>query len=566
MENALPVLRLLSIGCSNYTPLVQVLTRAATDDVRFDVAQAPYGQVFPTLLNEAADLWQPPPDVTLVWTRPERVLPGFAALLAGEDVAWERLASDVDAFVAAVRAGADRTVRLTLVTTWAQPPTERGLGVADWTTPGGIASTLARLNLRLADALADRRDVLLLDTARWLAAAGPRAADPKLWMMGKIPFGGPVFAEAAADIYAATAGALGLARKLIVLDLDNTLWGGIVGDDGWEHLELGGTSPIGEAFATFQRVLKTLQRRGVLLAICSKNEETTALEAIDRHPEMLLRRADFVGWRINWQDKARNLGELVDELNLGLKAVVFIDDSPAERARVREAWPDVLVPDWPSDPAQYAATLRQLRCFDRPQLTHEDRRRTQSYVAERERRAVAQSTSSFDEWLQRLELRVTASELTAADLPRATQLINKTNQFNLITRRLSEEDLRTLAEQPGRHVFTYRVCDRFGDYGLTAVATLRFEPPTATLMDFVMSCRVMGRRVEHAVMRHVETVAARLGCATIVGQYIATERNQPCASFLPDCGFVQQSDDTWRKSLQGARADEPAVVAMVENA
>jgi FkbH-like protein len=541
-------LRLACIGCSNYAPLSRALRAAQAGEPEFEVVPAPYGQVFPSLLDSASPLWTPPPDVTLVWTQPQHVLPSFRAVLDGDDVPWPALESEVGALVAAVKSGAARTGRVTLVTSWALPADYRGRGCADWTS-GGVGPTLARLNLALAEALGDQTQVLLLDAGRWLQAAGGQAVDPKLWLMGKIPYGQRVFDEAAADIRAAVAGVLGQARKLLVLDLDNTLWGGIVGDDGWEALQLGGTSAVGESFAEFQRAIRALQRRGVVLAICSKNDEGVALEAIDRHPEMLLRRGDFAAWRINWRDKAANLKDLVTELNLGLAAVVFIDDSPAERGRVREAWPEVLVPDWPTDPAQYARALRQLRCFDVPRVTAEDRERTRSYVAERQRREVQQAAESFEDWLARLELRVQATALNAADLPRATQLLNKTNQFNLTTRRLSEDELRTQAEQAGRRVYTYRVSDRFGDYGLTGLASLAMVDGVAQVTDFVLSCRVMGRQVEGAILAHLCGEARRAGCRELIAQHIPTAKNRPCANFLPASGFVVDADGWWRLTL-----------------
>jgi len=552
-------LRLVSIGCSNYAPLLRALRSATAGELDFDLLTAPYGQVFPTLLDGDGPLWTPPPDVTLVWTQPQNVLPSFRAVLDGDDVPWTTLEVEAAAFVAAIRSGATRTARVTLVTTWALPADYRGRGCADWTS-AGIAPTLARLNLTLAEAFRDQSQILLLDSGRWLQAAGSQAVDPKLWLMGKIPFGQRVFEEAAADIRAAVAGVMGQARKLLVLDLDNTLWGGIVGDDGWEALQLGGTSAVGESFVEFQRAIRSLQRRGVVLAICSKNEEAVALEALDRHPEMLLRRGDFAGWRINWQDKATNLKDLVTELNLGLNAVVFIDDSPSERARVREAWPDVLVPEWPSDPAQFARALRQMRCFDVPRVTAEDRERTQSYVAERQRREVQRSAESFEDWLGRLSLRVQAKLLDAADLPRATQLLNKTNQFNLTTRRLSEDELRAQAAQPQQRFYTYRVSDRFGDYGLTGLAGLELDGGVARLTDFVLSCRVMGRQVERAILGHLCAEAGRAGCRELVGRHVPTAKNRPCADFLAASGFAAGEDGWMHLSLQAL----PAAIDAIE--
>ncbi len=270
--------------------------------------------------------------------------------------------------------------------------------------PGsGVAGTLMRMNLRMAENLEAAGGIHLMDAQRWLSAAGGNARSPKLWYMAKVAWSNPVLFEAAADLKANVRAVLGLSKKLLVVDLDNTLWGGTVGDAGWERLRLGGHDHVGEAFVDFQLGLRALKNRGVLLGIVSKNEESTALEAIRKHPSMALRLEDFAGYRINWRDKAANLADLTADLNLGPDSVVFIDDSPVERARVKEALPDVTVPEWPKDPALFKTTLLNLRYFHSAGLTAEDGLRTRSYVAERSRKALRQKVGSLDEWLETLE-------------------------------------------------------------------------------------------------------------------------------------------------------------------
>ena len=205
-----------------------------------------------------------------------------------------------------------------------------------------------QINLRLLESLAGAPAIHPLWAEKWIQLAGPTAFNHRLWYLGKIPFSNEVFKVAARDLKAALRGLNGQAKKVVILDLDDTLWGGIVGDAGWEGLILGGHDPAGEALVDFQRELKALTRRGILLAIVSKNEESIAMEAIAKHPEMVLKLSDFAGWRINWKDKAENIIDLMAELNLGLDSAVFIDDNPVESARVREALPKVCVPEWPS--------------------------------------------------------------------------------------------------------------------------------------------------------------------------------------------------------------------------
>ena len=252
------------------------------------------------------------------------------------------------------------------VPTWIVGPYDGRLGLLDMDSRRGASLALMRMNTRLAENLQDDRRIYVLDASRWLAVHGEKSFSQRMWYMSKTPYSVELLKEAALEIKAATRALTGRAKKLLVVDLDDTLWGGVVGDLGWESLRLGGHDPMGEAFKDFQLALKALKRRGVLLGIVSKNEEQTALEALRLHPEMVLREDDFAGWRINWQDKAQSIVELAAELNLGLQAVVFLDDNPVERARVREALPEVLVPELPANPMEFKAALQQLRCFDTP--------------------------------------------------------------------------------------------------------------------------------------------------------------------------------------------------------
>src|SRR5439155_717764 len=256
--------------------------------------------------------------------------------------------------------------------------------------------------------------IFVLDAARWVAVHGEKSFSQRLWYLSKTPFGFEFLKMAAVEIKAAVRALTGETRKLLLVDLDETLWGGIVGDLGWQSIRLGGHDPIGEAFRDFQLGLKILKERGVLLGIVSKNEESTALEAIRSHPEMVLRQDDFAGWRINWEDKAQNIVDLVSELNLGLESVVFIDDSPVERARVRQALPDVFVPEWPADVMGRKSALMQLHCFDAPLVTTEDVGRTNMYFAEKKRQAARTEVASLGEWLDSLNIRVAAEPLQEA--------------------------------------------------------------------------------------------------------------------------------------------------------
>lgn len=521
---------------------------------------APFDQVIPILLDPQQACWRPAPDVALIWTRPDSMIRSFARVAAGETVAIDRVLAEVDEFAGHVRAAASRA-RMTIVPTWTWPSYDRGLGMLNLHPSSGPAYFLMRMNTRLIDGLVDLPNLHVLDANRWVAAAGAAANHPKLWHMGKIAFGPEVLTQASADIKAVVRAVRGEARKLVLVDLDDTLWGGIVGEVGWQSLDLGGHSPVGEGFAAFQRSLKALTRRGVVLGIVSRNTEEVALEAIDAHPEMILKRADFAGWRINWSDKAENIVALADELNLGLSSIVFIDDSPAERARIRAALPEVLTPEWPSDKLLYDKALREMDCFDSPYIGDEDRARTGMYVAERERRQLQTSAQSLGDYLASLDLRVTHEPVNGSNLKRAAQLLNKTNQMNLQTRRMPEAQFGEWAAAPRNYARLFRVADRFGDYGLTGIASFASQDGAARVTDFVLSCRVLGREVEKVMLGVLADAARNTGLDRLIAEYRHTDRNAPCLEFFADHSGLERDGDvfTWKLAQSYPR---PAHVAI----
>jgi FkbH-like protein len=537
--------------------LAEHLAAPDLGDLCFPTEVAPFDQVIPTLMNLSAST-DAKPDVAVVWTRPERVSSAFADLLLGGEPDLATILAEVDAFVAALKAHAG-AARFLFVPSWVLPPYRRGLGPLEL-RGARATSALLRMNLRLVEGLGETPNVYVLDAARWLATARDGGIEAKMWYAGKVAFSSDVLAEAARDVRAAARAVLGLARKLVVVDLDDTLWGGVVGDVGWESLRLGGHDPSGEAFVAFQEQLIALTRRGVALAVVSKNEETTALEAMRRHPEMRIRPEMLAAYRINWQDKARNVAEIARELKLGLQSVVFLDDSPIERARVREALPEVHVPDWPADPAQYPAALECLRCFDAAHVSAEDLERNAMYATERARTSARTQVASFDEWLLTLELRVRFEPLGPANLARAAQLMNKTNQMNLRTRRMSEAELAAWAREDGHEVWTVHVSDRLGAAGLTGIVSVAKRGDQVHLEDYVLSCRVMGRRVEETMIWAARERARALGGRVLAIVPLPTAKNKPCLDFFERCG-LGKNEDGYLARLE-APSDAPGLLSV----
>lgn len=508
------------------------------DDVQpsVEVIETDYGQVRRYFLDPEASCWTEQPDCAVVWTRPEAVVPTFGRLKNFESVDLTDILEEVDEFANQLISLEDR-VETVLVPTWTMPPKERGLGLLDMQNGIGIASTLMRMNLRLSEVLSDRTGFFVLNATPWIHHGGSAAYNPKLWAMAKVPFASEVFEAAVYDVKGALRAVRGGTKKLIVLDLDDTLWGGVVGQDGWENLQLGGHNAVGEAYADFQRSLKAMTNRGILLGIVSKNTEEVALEAFKKHPEMVLSLEDFAGWRINWDDKAKNVAELVDELNLGLQSAVFIDDNSFERGRVREALPEVSVPEWPDDPFRYRQKLRSMRCFDTSTLTEEDRERASMYVAQRKRSSVKDEVESLDEWLDTLDITVQVQPFSDNNRARVVQLLNKTSQMNLRTRRMSEAEFVNWLDDEERCFRAVRVSDRFGDSGLTGIFSIEKNGEEAHFEDFILSCRVMGRQVEDAMLAVATEEARQMGADTLVAEYRPTEKNAPCREFWEQSEF-----------------------------
>ena len=528
---------------------LSVLLQKSNRRYKVDCAQAPFGQTSSLLLDHEANFWLASYDAVVLWTMPERAVPSFIKVLGFEEYSPTELLREVGAFAELVERISEK-VHTIIIPSWVAPGMERGWGALDLANGVGISNALMRMNLALADRFEGSRRVVLLDADRWMRTAGAVAFSPKLWYLSKTPYHRIVFQEAATDILAAIDGVRGHSKKIVILDLDNTLWGGIVGDLGWEKLRLGGHDSIGEAHVDFQKALKRLTNRGVVLAVVSKNEESIALEAIRQHPEMVLRTDDFAGWRINWGDKAKNIVDLLSELNLGLESAVFLDDSPFERARVREALPQVLVPDLPEDPTQYAVFLSRLSLFDNPAVSAEDRRRNKMYIADRERIVLRHEIASLDQWLKALELNVCVERLDHRNLERAAQLLNKTNQMNLKTRRMTASELMAWAQTDGHIVWTFRVWDRFGDYGLCGISSLAIDGATGQIEDFLLSCRVMTRGVENAMLATVAQYARDIGCDVLLVEYSASPKNSPCRSWLESTPSISLEGNRFMYSLR----------------
>ena len=371
-----------------------------------------------------------------------------------------------------------------------------------------------------------------------LKASVGAAHDLRYWFMFKSPLTQPFLSAWAEVLSQIISSSRGGQKKVLVLDCDNTLWGGICGEDGLSGIKLGPLEYPGIVFWTFQQQLLDLQRNGVLLALCSKNNESDVLEVLDDHPASVLRRHHLSAWRVNWRDKATNLVELADELRLGLDAFVFIDDNPVELELVRQALPMVDTLAVPTKLYELPSVLADYNRFAGLIRTEEDAARTSQYSAERERARLSVAFGSHDEFLESLQLEATIGEAVPEELTRVAQLTQKTNQFNLSTRRYSESEIERMHQSPQSAVMVMRVRDRFGDYGLTGVVLLASHEGHGVIDTFLMSCRVLGRRLEEALLdQAVAHLQRRWQCTDVTTEYVASAKNQQVAGFYSSRGF-----------------------------
>ncbi|MGC9440832.1 HAD-IIIC family phosphatase [Streptomyces sp. WG5] len=413
----------------------------------------------------------------------------------------------------------------------------------DYATRARVEAAWQRMNAAVLD-LAGRPGAVVLSADALAERAGARwAATDRMRHIASHAYG-PQFLDAyAREVARVVLARLGRAAKCLVLDLDHTLWGGVVGDDGVGALKIGGAFP-GSAHSELQRLAKDLSRQGVLLAVCSKNDEAVAREAIDTHPEMVLRAGDFAAFRANWDPKPGNVADIAAELNIGTDAMVFVDDNPAERGLMARQRPEVTVVDLPADPAGYASALAASGRFNQLRLTEEDRDRGAMYRARAERERLRETVTDVEDYLRELGTAITVEAHGPLNAARIAQLFGKTNQFNLTGIRYGADELARAVADGSAGCYGVRVTDAFGDNGLAAALTLVREPDGAWLIEnFVLSCRVFSRSVEDAVVGLVLRAAREAGAPAVRGRHVPTAKNARFAEFYPSLGFTGQGGD-----------------------
>jgi FkbH-like protein len=510
---------------------------AARYGIALECIEANYGQVMQEALA---------PDSMINRARADAVLVAIdyrgLALGApfGDSTAAETAAAAAVDELRVLRDGLRRNSGASCIFQTLARPVEASFGSLDLALPGTSRNVIDLFNRSLATTLTGKQD-LLLDVGGLAETVGLSAwHDPNLWNIGKIPFANtflPIYADLTCRLIAALRGK---SRRCLVLDLDNTLWGGVIGDDGLEGIVLGQGDPQGEAHLEVQRTALALRERGIVLAVSSKNNDETARLPFQKHPEMLLRENHLAVFQANWNDKATNIKAIAAELALGLESCVFLDDNPAERRLVRDMLPEVAVPELPDDPALYARTLLAAGYFEAITYSPEDQKRADFYQDNARRVALQRATGDLDAYLATLDMTITFQPFDDVGRARIAQLISKSNQFNLTTRRYSEAQVGEIEADPDCFTLQVRLVDTFGDNGMISVIICRRDADAWQIDTWLMSCRVLGRRVEQAVLQELLSNARSSGINRLIGTYRPTERNRLVEDHYSKLGFTER--------------------------
>jgi FkbH-like protein len=499
-----------------------------------ELVKADYGQVLQTALDPGSTINRAKCDAVLIALDYR----GLSLELqgVGDAAAADAKVDAALALVNSVRGGIHGNSGAVCLLQTIARPVETLFGNADRRIAGTWVQMTEAFNRKLAEGL-DGGDALI-DVAAIAETVGlANWHDPMQWNLAKIPFAlgcVPLYADHVGRVLGALKGK---SRRVLVLDLDNTVWSGVIGDDGLEGIVVGQGDATGEAHLELQAAALALRSRGLVLAVSSKNDEDVARLPFQKHPDMLLREEHIAVFQANWKDKATNLTAIAEELTLGIDALAFVDDNPFERNFVRESAPKVGVPEMPEDPALYARTLAAAGLFEALTLSSEDLKRSEFYQDNARRATLQKQVGNLQEYLASLEMELTVLPFDAVGRSRITQLINKSNQFNLTTRRYTEAEVEALENDPDVHGLQIRLRDRFGDNGMISVIVCRRVGEDWEIDTWLMSCRVLGRGVETAVLKELTETARRLGLHRLIGRYIPTERNTMVRDHYATLGF-----------------------------
>lgn len=564
--------RLAILRSFTVEPVVPLVRAAAfVNGIDLNVHVGQFNAYVQEILNKDSSLYSFAPDIVILAVQTRDLAPELWSRypeLTALDIqkVGDRALTDLDHWIKAFRSHSNAY----LIVHTLEAPLFPSQGILDSQSSSSQVAAIQKINDEIRHIATRYTGVYLLDYDAMIARHGrARWYDERKWLTVRMPIAADHLKDLADEWLRFIHPLVGKTCKALVTDLDNTLWGGVIGEDGVEGIRLGVEYP-GAAFQAVQRALLDLHQRGILLAVCSKNNIADAMEVLEKHPGMLLRPEHFAAWRINWNDKAVNLREIATELNIGVDSLAFLDDNPVERERIRSDLPEVTVLDLPDDPMEFARVLRRSPVFERLALSEEDRERGRYYAGQRQRLELERSASSLEDFFRSLRQEIEISSVTPATLLRVAQLTQKTNQFNLTTRRYSEQQIAELAKNPAWKVYAIRVKDRLGDNGLTGVVITHDAQDLAEIDTFLLSCRVVGRTVETAILSFLIDQARRRGRTHLQGWFSPTKKNDLAKEFYAQHNFhaVEQNGrgELWSLDLDNNEIACPEWIQLTVNA
>ena len=508
---------------------------------------ADYNQYNQEILNQNSRLYQFKPDITFLILDTRHVL-------GDHFFSWHKVSHDekskfVERSINEIKKLCntfEENLETKLVITSLQIPSYSSYGINESREIRGLKEIVHEINNELLDEFGRHnvsQKIFIYDFNEFIMKFGEKNIfNYKQFFSGDIKISTeyvPKFVnELMGYIYAIT----GTTKKCIVLDLDNTLWGGIIGEDGFDNIKLG-DNPVGRSFVEFQKRLLGLNQRGIILDINSKNNFDDAIEVIQKHPNMILSEDNFASVKINWDDKVLNLQKISEELNIGLDSIVFFDDDPINQEYVKDSLPDVLVVDLPKDSSRYAQIITEMKEFDVLKITEEDAKRGDMYLDQKKRKELENKVGDFNEFLKQMNIEVTVQKANSFSIPRIAQLTLKTNQFNLTTRRYQEEEVSKFSSSDDKIVECVEVSDKFGNNGITGAYIIEKKSDEEWVVDtFLLSCRIMGRGVEEIMMNQIIENAKLSGIKRIKGEFIPTAKNKPAENFYEELGFNKENN------------------------
>lgn len=511
---------------------------------------APYNQYNQEILNKNSDLYKFNPDIIFFLIDNRTILDNlfyFPYEYSEED--RKKFVDEKYLELENLIKTISENLQSKLVITNFVIPTYSPFGIFESKVEFGLKDIVLDLNKKLKELCKNQDSVYLYDFNSFVTKFGERnVLEYKKMFFGDIKISFDTIPYLIYEFVGYLKPLLGLNKKCIVLDLDNTLWGGIVGEEGFEGIKLG-PDPAGRPFVEFQRVLKSLLKSGIILAINSTNNSEDAMKVIKEHPHMVLKEEDFACLKINWNDKIANMKDIAKELNIGLDSMVFFDDDPVNRELIKMSIPEIKTIDLPQDPSSYALILRDLNDFNVLKITDDDFKRAKMYSQEQERHDLESTTKNLDEYLKKLDIKVKVQLADKFSIPRISQLSLKTNQFNLTTKRYQEEEIKKFAKDDKMIVGCAEVEDKFGESGITNIFIIKKNNEEWILDTFLLSCRIIGRGIEEGILGKIIEMAKKEGVKKIKAQFIPTQKNKPAENFLSNYGF-QKEGKYWIFSLQ----------------